>query len=142
MTPTEPTTILIVDKEPAIQRLLGSFLKSRGFSTSSASSWTEADEWIEKNTAHIILSDTETDGGEGVRLIGMLRNKAGMSQIVAMSANPSVDKIVEAYHLGASDYLIKPFTNMNDVANSVNLANDRLARWRLILSNTLAGEGL
>lgn len=122
-------------------RLLGSFLRARGYSSATASSAAEAGDWMDNNAAHIILVDTDTDVEVGARLLEMLRIKGGMSQIVAMSANPTVDKIIEAYHLGASDYLVKPFNNMNEVATAVSLANERLARWRMILSNTLAEEG-
>lgn len=143
MTSPEAKMILVVDKEPPIVRLLTSFLTARGYQSTSVTSAAEAGEWIKNNTAHIILVDLDTGGDDGARhLLEMLRIRGGMSQIVAMSASPTVDKVIEAYHLGASDYLTKPFKNMDIVSAAISQASERLARWRSILSLTLAEEGL
>lgn len=141
MTDKEATLILIIDKEPAILRLLGHFLKTKGYHGVSVSSLAEATSWVENNTAHIVLADLDTDGAGGLHLLEMLRLRGGMSQIVAMSANPTVDKIIQAYHLGAGDYLAKPFNNMNDVGTAIAQATERLSRWRSILAQTLEEEG-
>lgn len=142
MTDKETTAILLIDKEPAILRLLVHFLKARGYNGVAASSLAEASQWLENNTAHIVLADLDTDGAGGLHMLEMLKIRGGMSQIVAMSANPTVDKIIQAYQLGASDYLAKPFSNMDAVGLALSQATERLSRWRSILAETLAEEGI
>ena len=141
MTPKEISRVLVVDGEPAILRTLTVFLKMRGYDCHSAQSAEEAAGWIEENTAHIILIDLDTAGAGGSSVLDRLHRLGGLSQLVAMSAHPTVDKIIDAYQLGASDYLAKPFKNLDDVDVAVSHAAQRLARWRVILSQTLSEEG-
>lgn len=141
MGPRGTGRILVVDGEPAILRTITVFLRLKGYECHAAASSEEAFAWLDTNTAHIMLVDFDVYGIEGLGILDKLRRKGSLSQILAMSSHPTVDNIVEAYSLGASDYLVKPFKNLNEVLVAVSHAAERLTRWRTLLAETLAEEG-
>lgn len=141
MGPRGTGRVLVVDQEPAIGRTICAFLKLKGYDCHTAASPEEAFIWLETNTAHIMLVDFDVCGIEGLGILEKLRRKGSLSQILAMSSHPTVDSIVEAYSLGATDYLLKPFKNLNEVYVAVSQAAERLTRWRELLARTLSEEG-
>ena len=101
--------ILIIEDDNDINNMLRKLLGANGYETVSAYSGTEAlllfDESID-----LVLMDLMLPGKSGEEIIGELKAKKNVPVIVA-SAIGSVEKKVDLFALGASDYVTKPFDN-------------------------------
>jgi len=103
-----PDTILIVDDEVQIRRLLEITLSSNGYKISEAVSGKEA--LVEAATQHpsIIILDLGLPDIDGLELMKKLREWY-QKPIIILSVRNSEEDIIHALDNGANDYLTKPF---------------------------------
>lgn len=104
-------SILIVDDNISIQRLLVDFLSAEGFVTSWASNGLEALQKIKIETPDLILIDIMMPIMSGYELITKLREKSG-TPIIIISAKRDESDVVSGFELGADDFIHKPFRMM------------------------------
>jgi DNA-binding NtrC family response regulator len=116
-----PETILVVDDDRNILKLLEVTLRSWGFNVLSAESGREALEAIKKNGVDLVISDQSMPEMDGIELLGEAR-LAGMNvPFVILTAFGSVESAVEAIKRGVYDYIQKPF-NPEDLSVVVRRA--------------------
>lgn len=139
--PQAPLRILVVDDEPAILRTLESFLRLRGHECQTETDPAAALARLEQEIFHLVLTDLVMPGMDGMELIRRLKAGRALTEVVVMTAFSSLDRALEAYHLGVSDYLLKPFESLEHVATVVDRAQDRLDRWRRAAVRTMEEGG-
>ena len=102
--------ILVVDDEESIREGLREYLKLEGYAVDSVES---AEEAIAKGVAgyHLILLDVMMGGMDGFQLARRLRQSTSTADIpiIFLTAKDTDDDIVEGLHIGADDYIAKPF---------------------------------
>lgn len=140
MSSSEQTLILIVDDEAPILRTLSAYLRHRGYDCRTFEKPGEALDWLGANTAHVVLSDIVMEEMDGLEFVRRLRAGGCLAQFILITAFSTLDRAVEAYRLGVSDYLLKPFENLDEVGDVVDQAARRLERWRKVLARALAEE--
>ena len=98
----EKTSVLVVDDEPAICRVVTHTLKRNGFDAVSVSDPAELDEILKSSTFHIILLDRSMGTIQGSSLLPELRKKAPLAKIlyftgefVAPEEEAHVDGVVQ-----------------------------------------------
>jgi DNA-binding NtrC family response regulator len=102
-------TILIVEDEPKMQRLLELNLAEEGYTTHSAASAEAALGFLRQEGADLVVTDLRLPGMNGLEFLqAVKRTNAGLPVIV-MTAYGTVETAVEAMKAGASDYVLKPF---------------------------------
>lgn len=106
--------ILIIEDDNDINAMLAKLLSQNGYETVSAYSGTEA-LLLNDESIDLILMDLMLPGKSGEEIIGELKAKKNVPVIVA-SAISDTDKKVDLFTLGASDYVTKPFDNMELLA--------------------------
>ncbi len=101
-------TILIIDDEVQIRRLLEITLSSNGYRISEAA--TGKDGLIAAATNHpaLIILDLGLPDTDGIEILKQLREWY-LKPIIILSVRSSEDDIVYALDNGANDYLTKPF---------------------------------
>ncbi|MEI7524258.1 MAG: response regulator [Mariniphaga sp.] len=106
MTNTE--TILIIDDEVQIRRLLEITLSANGYKISEAS--TGKDGLIHAATTHpvLIILDLGLPDADGIEILKKLREWY-LKPIIILSVRNSEEDIIHALDNGANDYLTKPF---------------------------------
>jgi two-component system, OmpR family, KDP operon response regulator KdpE len=102
-------TILVVDDEPQIRRVLRSTLSFRGYTISEATSGEEAVEMVGKLKPDLILLDVNLPGISGVEACREIRRSSDAPIIMLTVRNAERDKVV-ALDAGADDYVSKPFS--------------------------------
>lgn len=104
----ENETILIIDDEVQIRRLLEITLSANGYKISEAS--TGKDGLIKAATIHpvLIILDLGLPDSDGLDILRKLREWY-QKPIIILSVRNSEDDIVKALDQGANDYLTKPF---------------------------------
>jgi two-component system KDP operon response regulator KdpE len=103
-----PETILVIDDEVQIRRLLEINLTSDGFKVFEAS--TGKDGMVAAATHHpaLIILDLGLPDTEGIEILKKIREWY-QKPIIILSVRNSEDDIINALDNGANDYLTKPF---------------------------------
>jgi len=101
-------TILVVDDEPQIRRVLRSTLSSQGYVITEAKTGEEAVESVRKNKPDLVLLDVNMPGMGGVEACREIRRSSEAPIIMLTVRNAERDKVA-ALDAGADDYVVKPF---------------------------------
>ena len=106
---TERTTILIVDDESKIRRLLSRSLETEGFDVAVADSAMSASEFLKNGHCDLIILDYMMPEIDGMAFLAELRKKSSIP-VIMLSAREEIAKKTQALELGADDYVVKPFS--------------------------------
>jgi two-component system, NtrC family, response regulator AtoC len=102
-------TILAVDDEPNMRRLLEISLRQAGYRALSAGNGREALEIIRQQQIDLVVSDLHMPGMNGLQLLEVLRNEHEHLPLIMVTAQGEIKTAVAAMKLGASDYILRPF---------------------------------
>ena len=102
------TTILVVDDEPQIRRVLRATLSSNGYEVKEAQSGQQAIEMVVTERPELILLDVNMPGMNGLEACNKIRISFDGPIIMVTVRNTERDKIA-ALDAGADDYVVKPF---------------------------------
>ena len=115
-------TILIIEDDTSINRMLSKLLQQNGYNTISAYSGTEG-VLVHNDSVDLIILDIMLPGKNGDEIIEELKQKKEVPIIIS-SAKVDVDSKVKALMMGADDYITKPFSNEELLARiAVRLRN-------------------
>lgn len=106
--PDSATSILIVDDDPKLQKLLSHYLSEQGFITAVAGDGREMDARLQQHQPDLIIMDLMLPGEDGLSLARRLRDAGNIPIIMLSARGDEVDRIV-GLEMGADDYLPKPF---------------------------------
>ncbi|HET6230219.1 MAG TPA: sigma-54 dependent transcriptional regulator [Longimicrobiaceae bacterium] len=104
------STILIVDDEPNIRRMLGALLRAEGFRTREAGSGRGALAEVMAEEPDAVLMDLYMADETGLDALPKLREAAPELPVVMMSGKASLSDAVRATKLGAFHFIEKPLT--------------------------------
>lgn len=130
-------SLLIVDDEPNIRRMLAALLREEGYTTSEAGDGSEAITRMAEQEADVILLDLALPGVTGLELLDTLHARWPLTPIIMMSGRASLSDAVQATKRGAFHFIEKPLTP-EAVLLTIKGALD-LQRARIV-SRTLAAE--
>jgi DNA-binding response OmpR family regulator len=102
-------SILIVEDEEKIQRLLELELEYEGYQVGKASDGIEALEAYRSGNWDLILLDVMLPGLSGIELLRRIRANDTTTPVILLTAKGSVEDKVSGLDLGANDYITKPF---------------------------------
>ncbi|MDE3137912.1 MAG: sigma-54-dependent Fis family transcriptional regulator [Acidobacteriota bacterium] len=103
-------SILIVEDEAKMRRLLEMNLGEQGFTTFSAGDAETGLKLLNQNPIDLVLTDFRLPGMNGIEFLQAARRVNAAVPVIIMTAYGSVESAVEAMKVGASDYVLKPFS--------------------------------
>ena len=101
-------TILVVDDEPQIRRVMRSTLSAHGYLITEATNGEDAVESVRKNRPDLVLLDVNMPGIGGLDACREIRRSSDAPIIMLTVRNAERDKVL-ALDAGADDYVVKPF---------------------------------
>ena len=101
--------ILVAEDEPLMLMAIEAKLKNDGFEVTGVSDGQQALKEIEKSLPDLIITDILMPYTSGLELIGIVRTNAKKIPIIVLSGIGEEDTVMEAFQLGADDFLTKPF---------------------------------
>jgi two-component system, NtrC family, response regulator AtoC len=116
-------TVLVVDDEPRIRRLVEMALGDRGYRVLTAPSAEEAGELLGRETVDAVVTDLQLPGRSGLDLLADTRRRHPGVPVILITAFGTVESAVEAIKSGAFDYVLKPF-RMEELESLVERALD------------------
>jgi len=108
-------TILVVDDEPEIVRLVRDYLESAGFQVVTALDGPEALRVARRHHPDLVILDLNLPGLDGLDVARALR-RDGEVPIIMLTARTEEPDRVAGLELGADDYVSKPFSPREIVA--------------------------
>ncbi|MEH7439479.1 response regulator transcription factor [Neobacillus drentensis] len=104
-------SVLIVEDDPKIRNLVKIYLKKDGYEVTEAVNGVEAKEKIEDLDPCILLLDLMLPGISGEEICRWVREDLkSMMPIIMLTAKASEKDRIKGFHLGADDYVVKPFS--------------------------------
>ncbi|MFC1609678.1 sigma-54-dependent transcriptional regulator [Myxococcota bacterium] len=105
----EARTILVVDDDPAIGRVLAALLQQDGLDCRQAENATKALRVLQTEPIDVVVSDIKMPGKSGMELLPEIHEVWPGLPVIMLTAHGSVPTAVEAMRLGAADFILKPF---------------------------------
>ena len=122
----KPDSILIVDDDPEIRRLLVDYLARNGFEAFAARDGREMWLALDHHAIDLVVLDLMLPDTDGLTLCRDLRAKSSLPVLMLTARGEETDRII-GIEMGADDYLVKPFN-----------PRELLARIKSILRRTRA----
>ena len=109
-----PSKILIADDDPTIRRFLATLLADRGYEIHEAPDGEQAYRMAEAVKPDLMLLDLILPFRDGFDVLQDLKRSRETSSIpiIVMSVKDREEEIVKGFHLGAEDYVVKPFNSL------------------------------
>lgn len=109
------TTILIVEDEPELVRILRSYLEQAGFSVITAGRGDSGLSSWESKRPDLVILDLSLPGRDGLDVAREIRRKSDTPIIMVTARVEETDRLI-GLELGADDYITKPFSPREVVA--------------------------
>ncbi|HEX6277208.1 MAG TPA: sigma-54 dependent transcriptional regulator [Polyangiaceae bacterium] len=106
---SDGATILCVDDDPAVGKVLSALLVQAGMRALCAANATEALELLGRRAVDLVVSDLRMPGIGGMDLLRSVVERHPDVPVVILTAHGTVALAVEAMRAGAADFLLKPF---------------------------------
>jgi DNA-binding response OmpR family regulator len=107
--------LLVCDDDPAITDALEVYLRHEGYSVFKAYNGLEALEVLKKEEIQLILLDVMMPELDGLRATLEIRTQSNIPIIILSAKSEDTDKIL-GLHMGADDYISKPFNPLELMA--------------------------
>ena len=102
-------TILVVDDEPAIVKVICDRLAGEGFELRTAADGEAALASVRQDLPHLLILDLMLPDMDGFEVLRQLRNSGHDLPVIILTARDDDIDVVVGLELGADDYMVKPF---------------------------------
>lgn len=119
-------SVLIVDDEAGIRKLLTTALNENGFTSDSAENGAEAIKKANERYYNLALIDIMLPDINGVELLAKFKPTRPRTRKIIMTGNPSLQNAVEALNKGADAYIMKPL----DIAKVLATLEEQLDKQK------------
>ena len=129
---------LIVDDDAAMVKLIATILNARMSDVLEVTSTIEpAYVWgmAASGNVDICITDMNMPAINGFKLLKQLKELNPLTQVIFLTAHPTLEAARSAFAMGADDFLSKPL-DLNTLCSSMKFMADRAKRW----SNELSRE--
>ena len=120
----ESQPILVVDDEPETVRLLLEVLSDEGYRAQGTTQGPQALELIRKQEFAVVLVDLIMAPVRGEEIIQSAKAQNPLTEVIVITAHPSLESTMEAIHYHVFDYLEKPF-DLDRLSRTVKNALDQ-----------------
>ena len=105
----EQTRVLSIDDDPQILRYIRNTLTDAGYIAIATGNPNELLHLFEMERPHLVLMDVRLPGTSGYELLKRLREISDVP-VIFLSGSGGEESVVRAFEMGASDYIVKPFS--------------------------------
>jgi len=126
--PSSPSgrSILVVDDEPHIRRVLSAVLGERGYTVIMATHGIQGLEELESHDIDLVILDLMMPGASGLEILSRIRSDTERSEIpvIILTAKGQDTDREAAMAGGANDFLTKPFSPKKLIARIEEILGD------------------
>lgn len=107
--PNSKSTVLVVDDQPGIRRLLMEVLTEEQYIVHTAANGYEGIQKAKELSPDLILMDMKMPGMDGIETLRELKKIDQAEKVIMMTAYGELELVNSAKELGAYAYITKPF---------------------------------
>ena len=137
--PEKQTTLLYIDDERNILKMVGDFFHDFGFSVHLAENGDKGLKAFRDCNPDIVLVDIKMPGMDGFEVLETLSREAPDIPVIVVSGEGEMTDVIKALRLGAANYQTKPIANMDLFKHAVDQALEKAA---LVKQNKAYQKGL
>jgi two-component system NtrC family response regulator len=100
-------TILIIDDEEQLRKLLARIISLEGFTVEQAGTLKSATDMLVSHEVDIVLCDVKLPDGNGVEYVKKIKEKYPLAEVILLTAFGNIPDGVQAIKNGAFDYITK-----------------------------------
>ncbi len=138
---TSRPPILLIEDTISLQMVYRSILTSSGYRVVTASNAAEGIEQFRLTRPQLVLLDLILPDRDGVDLMRDMLAYLPETEVIAITANGSVNRAVEAMRAGARDFLVKPFDESRLIGAIQALTSERRGRTTGTSTSTEVFDG-
>lgn len=124
-------TVLLVDDEKEVRRVLTDTIGEAGFEVRAAVSGLQAIEMLDDWSPDLMVIDLKMPGISGIEFAQRARERLPDSELIILTGFGDMKSVVEAMRLGAYDYMSKP-VDLDRLLQTLRRASER---HQLVLEN-------
>jgi DNA-binding response OmpR family regulator len=102
--------ILVAEDEPMMLKTIALRLKKDGHEIFTAEDGREALEKIQSVEPDLVITDIMMPYASGLEIVSMVKKQEKKIPVIVLSAMGQEKVVLEAFDLGADDYMTKPFS--------------------------------
>lgn len=121
---SKPETLLIVDDEAGIRRLLRQRLSGEGYHCREADKAEQILNTLETDSIALVILDIKMPGMSGIELLPQIRSGYPDTSVIMATAVNEINIAVQCLKQGADDYICKPF-NLEELSLAVKRALEK-----------------
>ena len=130
VTPDVLPGALVIDPDPVSSALLRNLLLGAGYKCRLTTTAREAQSLLDKMHYDLVMVEIELPDGSGLDLARSMLEHDEDRAVLVLAAHASLDSVVAALRLRATDYLVKPFESPEVVSERIAVARRRFERVR------------
>jgi two-component system response regulator GlrR len=129
MKPRVPRSIIHVDDDPALSRMVAHRLKSKGIEVHSINDPTKALDEILKRNCRLVLLDIDMPKINGIELLRQIKHADGGVQAIMLTGVVALSSALETYRIGAEACFFKPLEKIEPLVDAINDTFRKIDRW-------------
>lgn len=114
------TNILVVDDDKEVGNFLNFLLKEKGYAVYLAYNGKDFYRQFEKRQYHVAMVDVKLPDTNGLEILKEITTTMPTCKTIVMTGYSTVKVAVEAIKLGASDYIEKPFEDLDELEQTID----------------------
>jgi signal transduction histidine kinase len=128
-------TILLVDDEEGIRKVLSLTLREAGYRVLTAKSGQEALEVFARERPAVVLTDIKMPGMDGIEILRRIKSLEPDAEVIMITGHGDIDLAIQSIKLDATDFVTKPI-NDDILEIALHRAEQRLAMRRRLRQYT------
>jgi DNA-binding NtrC family response regulator len=132
MSGSAPVKVLVIEDEEPIRDSFRNFLEDQSYTVGTASDGREGLELFEQQQPDVVILDLRMPEMNGHEVLKRLSAQSSDIPLIVVSGTGQIGDAIEALHLGAWDYLLKPVADLNMLQHAISRVMERA---RLIREN-------
>jgi len=134
-------TILLVDDEEGIRRVLGISLADMGYAVITAENGEQALDIFARKKPPIVLTDIKMPGMDGIDLLRRLKSENPDVEVIVITGHGDMDLAIRSLKYEATDFITKPIDD-DALGKALQKARERIVLRSQLRSYTENLEGL
>lgn len=126
-------TILHIDDDPAVLRLVSSKLAQHGYDVVSCSDPVAIEEQLLASNARICLLDISMPHADGIEVLKQIKRFDGGIQVIMLTGLVSMNTVLDSLRCGAEALYFKPLLNFEPLLDVLSDSVRKTDRWKQTL---------
>jgi putative nucleotidyltransferase with HDIG domain len=112
--------ILFIDDSEMICKIIKTYLEDLGYLVHTSQSGENGIKLFNEIRHDVIITDLKMPGMSGFEVLSYVKYNSPDTPVIIISGGGLIDDVINALHLGAWDYITKPFEDLKIIEYSIN----------------------